>query len=209
MEFAVRRQRGDEAGAVREVITAAFADDGRVADLAEALRRRSDRQCSLVAVERAETDEGVEDAKRVESATDEAVMGAGDTARGERVVGHVHLSISWVDAPDRLIEVLTLSPLAVAPARQRQGIGAALVNGAVEAADELGVPVVFLEGNPAYYGRLGWRPAGVLGFGRPSVRIPAEAFQAVPLSTYDPATMRGPVIYNDTFWSHDLVGLRP
>ena len=87
MEFAVRRQRGDEAGAVREVITAAFADGGRVTDLAEALRRRSDRQCSLVAVERAETDEGVEDAKRVESATDEAVMGAGDTARGERVVG--------------------------------------------------------------------------------------------------------------------------
>jgi len=184
----VRRQRGDDAAAVRDVLTAAFADTGQVAGLAEALRARTDRQGSLVAVEQA--------------------VDAGDDEGVDRVVGAVHLSISWVDAPTRLVEVLTLSPLAVAPAYQRRGVGAALAGAAVAAAGELQAPLVILEGDPRYYGRLGWRPASGLGFTRPSVRIPDAGFQVFPLASYDPATMSGALVYNDTFWSLDFVGLR-
>jgi putative acetyltransferase len=123
------------------------------------------------------------------------------------VVGHVRLTRGWVDAEPRLVEVLVLSPLSVAPERQRQGIGRALVAHAVVESERAGAPAVFLEGDPAYYGRLGWRPAAELGVTPPSPRIPEPAFQAVQLPAWEP-WMRGALVYADTFWALDCVGLR-
>jgi putative acetyltransferase len=125
----------------------------------------------------------------------------------EAVVGHVRLTRGWVDAREALVEVLVLSPLAVDPAHQRRGVGRLLVEHAVREADAAGAPVVLLEGDPAYYGRLGWRPAADLGIAPPSDRIPAAACQAVALSSHEP-WMRGRLVYADTFWAFDSVGLR-
>jgi putative acetyltransferase len=125
----------------------------------------------------------------------------------ERVVGHVRLTRSWIDAEPRLVEVLYLSPLSVAPEWKSRRIGRALVAHAVAEAARAGVPAVFLEGDPAYYVRLGWRPASELGVTPPSARIPEPAFQVVPLPEWEP-WMRGPFVYADTFWALDLVGLR-
>jgi len=124
-----------------------------------------------------------------------------------RVVGHVRCSPALLDAPRELVPVQTLSPLAVLPGRQRQGIGAALVRAALELLAERGVPVVFLEGDPGYYGRLGFAAGGELGFRPPSLRIPAAAFQAVLLPAHEP-WMTGTFVYPDVFWRHDAVGLR-
>ena len=99
----------------------------------------------------------------------------------DRVVGHVRLTRGWIDAETRLVDVLVLSPLSVAPEWQSRGIGRALVAHAVAEAKRAGVPAVFLEGDPAYYVRLGWRPASELGVTPPSARIPERACQAVPL----------------------------
>jgi putative acetyltransferase len=96
-----------------------------------------------------------------------------------QVVGHVRVTRGWIDAESRLVDIFVLSPLSVMPAIQRHGIGAALTRHAVEQADSMGAPAVFLEGSPAFYSRLGWRPAAELGVTPPSVRIPAPAFQAV------------------------------
>jgi putative acetyltransferase len=175
----IRPQRPDDESAARRVLTAAFRDDGQVAALAEALRGRLDRGAALVAV---------------------------DGSSG--IIGHVQLSVSWVDARDRLVEVLVLSPLAVAPTHQSRGIGTRLLIAARTKAESVGAPLLFLEGDPGYYSARGWRPAGELGFFPPSTRIPAAGFQVVTLRGYDPTTMRGRLIYNDTFWSHDRVGLR-
>jgi len=125
----------------------------------------------------------------------------------DRVVGQVRLTRCWIDAEPRLVEVLVLSPLSVAPALQRRGIGRALVAHAVAEAGHAGVPAVFLEGDPAYYGRLGWRPAAELGVTPPSVRTPEPAFQAVELPGWE-SWMRGAFVYADTFWELDCVGLR-
>lgn len=125
----------------------------------------------------------------------------------DRIVGHVGLTRCWIDAPDRLVEALVLSPLSVAPDVQRRGVGQALLDRAVAHADGVGAPAVFLEGDPGYYGRLGWRPAADLGVTPASVRIPAPAFQCVPLSACEDG-MRGAMVYPDTFWEHDCVGLR-
>lgn len=123
------------------------------------------------------------------------------------VVGHVRLTRGWVDAPDRVVDVLVLGPLSVAPERQREGIGGRLLAQALATAERMEAPAVFLEGDPGYYRRKGWRPAVEIGVTPPSERIPAPACQVVTLSRYDDG-MQGRLVYADTFWAHDCVGLR-
>lgn len=124
-----------------------------------------------------------------------------------RVVGHVRLTRAWIDAEDRPVEALVLGPLSVVPAWQGQGIGRALAAHAVEAAAAMGAPAVFLEGDPAYYRRLGWRAASELGVTPPSARIPRPAFQAIRFDRWDDS-MRGALVYPEPFWATDCVGLR-
>lgn len=177
-DVVIRLEGEGESGAVREVVHAAF-DDVTVADLVDALQ--------------------ADEAGRL-GASIVAVI-------DDRIVGHVQLSRSWLDTPARLIEVLVLSPLAVAPSAQGQGVGGRLVRAALETAGDLGSPLLFLEGSPRYYPRFGFVPGATLGFIRPSVRIPDAAFQVVRLSAWEP-WMTGQLVYSEVFWHHDTVGLR-
>jgi len=126
---------------------------------------------------------------------------------GDEVVGHVLFTRNLLDAPPRLVDVQVLSPLAVHPDHQRHGVGAALIERGVAELDDRGVPAVFLEGDPAYYRRNGFVAAGGLGFRKPSLRIPEPAFQVRLLRAYEP-WMTGTLVYRQTFWDHDAVGLR-
>ena len=123
------------------------------------------------------------------------------------VVGHALFSRSLLDAPRRLVEVQVLSPLGVRPDRQGQGIGTSLVRSGLRDLDERGVPVVFLEGDPRFYSRLGFRPGADLGFRKPSLRIPDAGFQAAPLRAHE-RWMTGTLVYAAAFWELDCVGLR-
>jgi putative acetyltransferase len=123
------------------------------------------------------------------------------------VTGHVLLSAGRLDAPRRLVDVYTLSPLGVLPEWQGRGIGTALVRHALAAADAQAVPLVFVEGSPDYYGRRGFARADELGFRSPSLRIPPPAFQVARLSAYED-WMTGTFVYAETFWALDCVGLR-
>lgn len=174
----IRPEHGEDHPAVRELHGAAFGD-ARVPALTDALRLAYAPLPPMSFV-----------------ATD-----------GERVVGHVLLSFSRLDAPPRLVDVLVLSPLGVLPGFQGRGIGTRLIAHALAAADSAGVPLVFLEGSPAYYGARGFARADELGFRSPSLRIPAPAFQVAPLSAHEP-WMTGTLVYSEPFWAHDCVGLR-
>jgi putative acetyltransferase len=175
----IRAQRPDESDATRQVIAAAFGAEGAaVVGVWSDVVARGLARAQLVAVD--ETD---------------------------GPVGHVGLSHGWLDTRQALLDVLVLSPLSVTPSRQGQGIGAALLRAAVAEADRLGAPVVVLEGDPGFYGRHGWSPAAALGIEAPTRRVPAPAFQAVPLAAYQ-SWMTGRVVYRDVWWEHDSTGLR-
>lgn len=123
------------------------------------------------------------------------------------VLGHVMFTTNLLDAPQRLVPVQVLSPVGVEPDRQREGVGSALIRRGLEILVERSVPVVFLEGPPQYYSRFGFGPGGEQGFRKPSLRIPDAAFQALRLPSHEP-WMTGTLVYLETFWRHDAVGLR-
>ncbi|MGH3259343.1 MAG: GNAT family N-acetyltransferase [Streptosporangiaceae bacterium] len=124
-----------------------------------------------------------------------------------QIVGHAMFTRSLLDAPRRLVEVQVLSPLGVVPGQQKRGIGSALVRRGLTVLAERAVPLVFLEGDPAYYSRFGFMPGGDQGFRKPSLRIPDGGFQAIKLPGYE-LWMTGTLVYAEAFWRHDAVGLR-
>jgi putative acetyltransferase len=123
------------------------------------------------------------------------------------VVGHVGLSHAWLDARRKLVDVWVLSPLSVAPEHQRRGVGTFLVAAALDAARVAGAPLLFLEGDPGYYGTRGFEPADGIGCTPASVRTPAPAFQVVRFGGYQ-EWMTGQLVYPDIWWRYDAVGLR-
>lgn len=127
---------------------------------------------------------------------------------GGEVVGHVLYTRGILDAPSRLVDVLILSPLAVAGRWRSRGVGAQLVSATLGVVGERPEPLVFLEGDPRYYRRFGFEPASGLGFESPSARIPDGAFMAFRLPEYR-SWMTGRLVYSDPFWRNDAVGLRP
>ena len=111
------------------------------------------------------------------------------------IVGHVMFTIT--DLEDGTA-ILMLSPLAVAPAHQRRGVGTALVEEGLRRCRERAEPVVIVEGDPRYYSRFGFRRASELGLEKPSEQTPEWAFQAIALPGHD-ASVRGRVRYPPPF----------
>ena len=168
MALVVRRERPDEEREISEVVEDAFGDPS-VAEFTESIRASAGYVPELTFV-------GEEEG---------------------RIAGFTMLS--YVDLEGGPIDrLLTLTPVAVRPDRQRHGIGAAVVRAALAAADERGEPLVLVEGVPAYYPRFGFVSATALGLERPDERIPDQAWLALPLSAYDP-DIRGRVVYPPFF----------
>jgi putative acetyltransferase len=117
------------------------------------------------------------------------------------VVGFVMISHAELVDDGAHHDVLTLSPLAVAPASQRQGIGSALVRAVLQRADERrDLPrLVTLEGNPRFYRPLGFEHAADFGVSMDLPDgVPVEAAQVYRLSGHDPV-IRGRVSYPPAF----------
>ncbi len=63
------------------------------------------------------------------------------------------------------LPVITFGPVAVLPQYQRKGVGRKLIAHTLALAAQMGYPAVLIYGDPAYYGRLGFRPAEDFGIG--------------------------------------------
>ena len=57
-----------------------------------------------------------------------------------------------------------LAPLAVAPERQGQGVGTQLINAGVAQLERIGVSLVFVYGDPGYYGKFEFSADAATGF---------------------------------------------
>lgn len=127
---------------------------------------------------------------------------------GGEIVGHVGISAAWLDARERLVDIWMLSPLSVLPDHQGRGIGTTLLGAAVERARTTsGVPMLTLEGSPAFYGARGFERAADHRLYPPSARTPDRAFQVVLLDGHE-HWMTGQCLYRDVWWRHDAAGLR-
>jgi putative acetyltransferase len=110
-------------------------------------------------------------------------------AQGE-IVGHV--AFSPVTIPDGTRGWFGLGPVSVEPARQREGIGGALVRAGLEQLHDLEATGCVVLGDPAYYGRFGYAHDPALTY---PVPMP-EAFQQQRFSGPAP---KGEVSYHSAF----------
>jgi putative acetyltransferase len=108
-------------------------------------------------------------------------------------VGHVTASRATVAADP----VVAVGPIGVLPDHQGTGIGSALMDTLLAAADAAEVPLVVLLGAPEYCSRFGFRPAKELGVISPEPEWGA-AFQARPLTAYT-NSLAGPFRYAPAF----------
>jgi putative acetyltransferase len=105
-----------------------------------------------------------------------------------------HVISSYVDVEPGARRILQVGPLAVLPAHQRRGIGAALMEETIRIADARGEPLLLIEGNPKYYERFGFTRADGVGIEPPMEAHGPQYFMIRPLASYDPA-FRGRAIY--------------
>jgi len=99
------------------------------------------------------------------------------------LVGHV--ALSPVTISDGTTDWFGLGPISVAPERQRQGVGALLMNGAFSALRATNASGCVLLGDPAYYQRFGFCACPELVL----AGVPPEYFQALHLDDSRPAGM--------------------
>ena len=94
--------------------------------------------------------------------------------RDGNLIGHILYSKAKLLYPeDNEISIQILAPLAVVSEFQGKGVGGQLIREGLKQLRDSGVDLVFVLGHPGYYPRLGFQPAGEVGFEAP-YPIPEE-----------------------------------
>lgn len=114
------------------------------------------------------------------------------------IVGHVLFSPATLDDDGRPTTVAALGPVAVLPARQRQGVGDALIRAGLEICRDEGYTVAVVLGHSTYYPRFGFRPSRPLGI-RWEHDAPEEAFMVMELVPGALSGYRGIIRYQPEF----------
>jgi putative acetyltransferase len=104
----------------------------------------------------------------------------------EQIVGHIMFSPASLTG-DPELKLMGLAPMAVAPERQRAGIGSELVRAGLEQCKELGIAALIVLGHPEYYPRFGFVPASRFGVVS-EYEVPDEVFMAMEL---EPGALKG------------------
>jgi putative acetyltransferase len=159
-ELTIRAERAGDAQALRAVVDAAFGGpvEGQIVDDIRGTDRWVDGG-SLVAV-----------------------------TGGGTIVGQVLVSEGDLIADDgALRRIWMVGPVAVAPDRQRRGVGSALMKAAIAFATERGQPLLVLLGHATYYPRFGFEPARSIGIEAPQPWRDAN-WMALRLPAWDAST---------------------
>ncbi len=107
---------------------------------------------------------------------------------GEAIIGHALFTPARIRLLGQTVPALAVGPVAVAPHRQRQGVGGMLLRYGHALGQQEGYVLAFLCGIPAYYPRHGYQPC----FGFSELRIdtgqlpaPARRFSILPVQSAD------------------------
>lgn len=111
-----------------------------------------------------------------------------------QLVGHVMLTKTYVLGDAARHEMLLLGPISVVLERRSQGVGTRLLEESFRRARELGYTSVILVGNPAFYGRFGFRKAADFGIGNTN-GIPDEFVMARELVDGALAGVKGAISF--------------
>ncbi len=113
------------------------------------------------------------------------------------VVGHIMFSpVTLTGSPD--LEIMGLAPMAVAPERQRKGIGSALIRAGLERCRQLGMGAVVVLGHISYYPRFGFKPSSSFGIGC-EYEVPEDVFMIMELQSGYLAGRAGTIKYHEAF----------
>jgi putative acetyltransferase len=96
----------------------------------------------------------------------DAAVSLVDARQGE-IVGHVLLSRMTVCGDGQNLRALGLAPVGVRPGFQGGGVGKGLIKAALAIARATGEALVFVLGEPDYYGRFGFSAATASPFASP------------------------------------------
>lgn len=119
---------------------------------------------------------------------------------GNDIIGHILFSPAVITTPEgEKIEGMGLAPMAVAPARQRQGIGSQLVNRGIEILRKRGCLFIIVIGHPEYYPRFGFEKASKYNLSSQWDGVPDEAFMIVIIDPESLKGISGVVRYPDEF----------
>jgi putative acetyltransferase len=88
--------------------------------------------------------------------TPDLILALAAESHGE-LIGHLAFSRATAKSESGSCQLACLAPMAVRPERQRKGIGSALIRRGIEMIREMRFPAVVLLGDPAYYGRFGFK----------------------------------------------------
>ena len=73
-----------------------------------------------------------------------------------QVIGYVSFSPIFLKSDSSIVGYI-LAPLAVSPEHQKKGVGSNLINAGIDMLTRDGAGVLLVYGDPAYYGRFGFR----------------------------------------------------
>jgi putative acetyltransferase len=165
----VRPEREGDYAAIREINALAFGRENE-ARLVENLRRRADfiPELSLVAV------------------------------KDRRRLGHILFSPILIQTDKDVFPALALSPIAVHPEFQHQGIGAELLGQGLRRCRNAGHEIIVVIGHPSFYPRFGFTSARVMGLEAPFF-VPDEAFMVLELVPGALNGISGMVVYPPEF----------
>lgn len=113
------------------------------------------------------------------------------------VVGHILFSPVTLSS-DGQLSIMGLAPMAVAPARQSQGIGSALVRAGLEECRRLRAAAVVVVGHAGYYPRFGFVPARCFGLSS-EYAVPDDVFMVLELETGALTDKAGIIRYHPVF----------
>lgn len=165
----IREEAADDREDLRALLTQAFPSPAE-ADLVDTLHAAGVRRISLVA-----------------------------THAQHGLLGQLLLTPVRIATAPEPARAMGLGPMAVAPAFQRRGLGAALVEAGLASCRSEGEAIVVVLGHAAYYPRFGFQPAwetAGLHYGTPG---PNPAFMVCELEPGALRTRRGEVRYAPPF----------